>query len=250
MSDTVLVAVIGAFATVMTALFQIFVSSKQAASAVKPMRNRIKSLAWTGVLLVAAAGGGFAWSEYLVLNRNENLAAFHERFAISGAPVAGKAASMSVTPAPLPLAAPALTAAEAASRDAVAAVVTLPACRGGEGGCTQAAAAPVSLCVPLHTPARVVEVLLYARPENSTLPWNEHRMVPGVDVGAGRFVDAHFERTDGAGARDLCQKFAHWNPDTARVVRVVVRYALPGPATDAPRMMDASPAAPVEKPAG
>jgi hypothetical protein len=183
MSDTVLVAVIGAFATVMTALFQIFVSSKQAASAVKPMRNRIKSLAWTGVLLVAA-------------------------------------------------------------------VVTLPACRGGEGGCTQAAAAPVSLCVPLHTQARVVEVLLYARPENSTLPWNEHRMVPGVDVGAGRFVDAHFERTDGAGARDLCQKFAHWNPDTARVVRVVVRYALPGPATDAPRMMDASPAAPVEKPAG
>lgn len=158
MSDTVLVAVIGAFATVMTALFQIFVSSRQAASAVKPMRNRIKSLAWTVVLLVAAAGGGFAWSEYLVLTRDARLAALHERIAAVTASGPGAAAPVSPVAAPAPAAAPMPRAAEATPREtATQAAIPLTACPPGEPGCTQAAIAPVSPCAPLPTGAPAAE---------------------------------------------------------------------------------------------
>jgi hypothetical protein len=160
MSDTVLVAVIGAFATVLTALFQIFVSSRKAAASERPARNRLKSLAWTGVLLVAAAGGGFAWSEYLVLTRDARLAAFHERVgavAQSGAVTAlapAAAASASATPiqaavqtvptaptTPLQAALPAVPTAPAA------ATVTLADCNGA-APCTQTLAVPASTCSP------------------------------------------------------------------------------------------------------
>ncbi len=157
MSDTVLVAVIGAFATVMTALFQIFVSSKQAASAVKPMRNRIKSLAWTVVLLVAAAGGGFAYSEYLVLTRDADLAALHARITAVTAPGPGTAAPVSAVAAPISGAAPMPGAAEAAPRETTTQAAVPTACAAGESGCSQAAIAPVSPCSPLPAGAPAAE---------------------------------------------------------------------------------------------
>lgn len=232
MSDTVLVAVIGAFATVLTALFQIFMSSRQSASGARSTRNRIKGLIWTVVLLVAAAAGGFGYSEYLVLTKNANLAAFHDRvgntlFAANAAPQPAPPASS------VPAMAPLLPGPEAMpTRDDVTATVTLPACKSDPAhatACTEMAAAPVALCVPVPAAARVTEVQLYSRLESSTLPWSDHRVAAGQDVGAGRFVEAHFERPDGDRSKDVCQKFAHWNAETGRSVRIVVQYDLEAP---------------------
>lgn len=256
MSDTILVALIGASATVMTALFQIFMSSKQSASNGRSTKNRIKGLAWTVVLLVAAAGGGFAYSEYLVLTQDAPAQALRDRIghtllATNAAPRA-VAAPISPVPATAPLVVNPGPGTDA--RDGVAASVSLPACTAGTveaaatPRCTEQAAMQVALCAPIPATARVTEVLLYARPEGSTLPWHEHLVAAGQDVGAGRFVDAHFERPDGDQRKDVCQKFAHWNGESGRSVRIVVRYDHLAPAA-APTAQGASP--PVEtKPAG
>lgn len=248
MSDTVLVAVIGAFATVMTALFQIFMSSRQSASGAKSTKNRVKGLVWTLVLMVAAAGGGFGYSEYLVLTKNASLTAFHDRIgntliAANAAPQPAPAAS------PVPATAPLLPGPEAMrAREDLTATVTLPACKTDAAhatACSETTVAPVALCVPVPATARVTEVQLYSRLENSTLPWNEHRVTAGQDLGAGRFVEAHFERPDGDKSKDVCQKFAHWNAETGRIVRIVVQYDLQPPAN----AQSASPAPAVAKPA-
>lgn len=247
MSDTVLVAVIGAFATVMTALFQIFMSSRQSAAGAKTTKkNRIKGLAWTVVLVVAAAGGGFGYSEYLVLSKNASMAAFHDR--IGNTLLAANAAPPPAA-SPVPATAPLLPGPEATrAHDDIAATVALPACKGDAAhalSCSEQTVAPVALCVPVPASAHITDVQLYARLESSTLPWSEHRTSAGQDVGAGRFIETHFERPDGDKAKEVCQKFAHWNAETGRIVRIVVQYDLQ-PTSNA---QNASPT-PAPKPAG
>ncbi len=248
MSDTVLVAVIGAFATVMTALFQIFMSSRQSASGAKTTKkNRIKGLVWTLVLVLASAGGGFGYFEYLVLSKNASMAAFHDR--IGNTLLAANAAPPPPAASAVPATAPLLPGPEAMrAHDDIAATVALPACKGDPArapACSEQTVAPVALCVPVPAAAHITDVQLYARLESSSLPWSEHRATSGQDVGAGRFVETHFERPDGDKAKEVCQKFAHWNAETGRIVRIVVQYDLQ-PASNA---QSASPT-PAAKPAG
>lgn len=230
MSDTILVALIGAFATVLTALFQIFVSSRQSASGGRSTRNRIKGLAWTGVLLVAAAGGGFAYSEYLVLTQDAPAQALRDRIGqtLVVTHAVGSAVAAPSTPRPTVTALASVPASVEPREDSVASV-TLPACKtaaAGDAACSEPAALAVTLCTPLPPSARVTEVLLYARPENDTGAWHAHRAAPGQDIGGGRFLDTHFERSEAGLPREVCQKFAHWNAESGRTIRVVIRYEL------------------------
>ena len=260
MSDTILVALIGAFATVMTALFQIFMSSKQAASGGRSTKNRIKGLVWTVVLLLAAAGGGFAYSEYLVLTQDAPAQALRDR--IGHTLLAANAMTPAVTPAasaasPAPSAAQLPTPSVANpgridARDGIAASVSLPACKGepaGSHACSEQTAMNVALCAPIPANARVTEVLLYSRPDSSPLPWRDHLVSIGQDVGGGRFVDAHFERSEGEQLKDVCQKFAHWNGDIGRSVRIVVHFDFQSPAA-APTAQGTAPPPAALKPAG
>ncbi len=255
MSDTILVALIGAFATVMTALFQIFMSSRQSASNGRSTKNRTKGLAWTVVLLVAAAGGGFAYSEYLVLTQDAPAQALRDR--IGHTLLAANAAPQPVAApvSPVPVTAPLVANPGADVRDGATASVSLPACMAATAEvntasrCSEHAAMQVALCAPVPAAARVTEVLLYSRPEGSTLPWRDHLVAVGQDVGAGRFLDAHFERPDGEQRKDVCQKFAHWNGESGRSVRIVVRYDLLAPAA-APTAQGATPPQVEPEPAG
>jgi hypothetical protein len=45
--------------------------------------------------------------------------------------------------------------------------------------------------------------------------------------GDARFATTYSESTPEAGTRQVCQAFAHWSNDHARIVRMVVRYTLP-----------------------
>jgi len=253
MSDTILVAIIGAFATVMTALFQIFMSSKQTASGGRSSKNRIKGLVWTGVLFVAAAVGGFAYSEYLVLTQDAPAQALRDRIGHTLIAANAMAPAVAATGTPIPATAPpAAGPVHTDARDGIAVTVSLPACKGepvGLQACSEQTAINVVMCAPVPATARVTEVLLYTRPEGSTAPWREHLAAAGQDLGGGRFVAAHFERSDGEQSKDVCQKFAHWGGGPGRSVRIVVRYdPLPPQATPTTQGTSPPPAEP--KPAG
>ena len=255
MSDTILVALIGAFATVMTALFQIFMSSKQSASNGRSTKNRIKGLAWTVVLLVAAAGGGFAYSEYLVLTQDAPAQALRDR--IGHTLLAANAAPQPVAApvSPVPVTAPLVANPGADVRDGVTASVSLPACMAATPRRIPQAAVPNrrpcrSRCARRSRRPRASPKCCCTRgPKARPLPWRDHLVAVGQDVGAGRFVDAHFERPDGEQRKDVCQKFAHWNGESGRSVRIVVRYDLLAPAA-APTAQGATPPQVEPKPAG
>jgi len=93
--------------------------------------------------------------------------------------------------------------------------------------CTEADASPLTLCATIPANASVSEVALFSRAADSTAPWGTSRYLPGQDSGEARFAASYSESTPDAGAREVCQGFAHWSSDHARIVRMVVRYSLP-----------------------
>jgi hypothetical protein len=93
--------------------------------------------------------------------------------------------------------------------------------------CTEAEASPVTLCATIPGNASVSEVALFSRAADSEAPWSASRYLAGQESGEARFAATYSESTPEAGARQVCQGFAHWSTDHARVVRMVVRYTLP-----------------------
>src|SRR5687767_6136637 len=71
-SETVLAAMIGAGATVFTALFQIITSFRSASADRRTAkRGGFRSLMWTLAMILAAGVGGFAYSEYRSLQARD-----------------------------------------------------------------------------------------------------------------------------------------------------------------------------------
>jgi hypothetical protein len=93
--------------------------------------------------------------------------------------------------------------------------------------CTEAEASPVTLCATIPGNASVTEVALFSRAADSQAPWSASRYLPGQESGEARFATTYSESTPEAGTRQVCQGFAHWSADHARIVRMVVRYTLP-----------------------
>ena len=92
--------------------------------------------------------------------------------------------------------------------------------------CAEAEASPVTLCATIPGNASVSEVALFSRAADSEAPWSASRYLPGQESGQARFSATYSESTPEAGMRQVCQGFAHWSTDRARIVRMVVRYTL------------------------
>ena len=93
--------------------------------------------------------------------------------------------------------------------------------------CSESEASSITLCATIPGNASVTEVGLFSRAADSETPWSASRYLPGQAFGEARFGATYSESTPEAGARQVCQGFAHWSADHARIVRMVVRYTLP-----------------------
>jgi hypothetical protein len=93
--------------------------------------------------------------------------------------------------------------------------------------CAESEASPVTLCATIPANASVTEVALFSRAADSSAAWSSSRYLPGQEVGEARFAPTYSESTPEDGTRQVCQGFAHWSSDHARIVRMVVRYSLP-----------------------
>jgi len=93
--------------------------------------------------------------------------------------------------------------------------------------CSESEASSITLCATIPGNASVTEVGLFSRAADSETPWSASRYLPGQASGEARFAATYSERTPRAGARQVCQGFAQWSVDHARIVRMVVRYTLP-----------------------
>jgi hypothetical protein len=92
--------------------------------------------------------------------------------------------------------------------------------------CTESEASAVTLCATIPQNATITEVELYTRFAQSETPWSASRVVAGQESGQARFAEKYVEGAEAPGSSQVCQGFAHWSTEHARVARMVVRYGL------------------------
>ena len=237
LSDPIVAALIAASATVLATLVQLRISWR------KEMRERERGQPITKktrrgpvsvvfLLMIAAAVGGFALSQYFVSLREEDRDALRADLKSKLSEINATALRLEQTRlAEREQIESGVRRADAArlGEEGVAATTVVGPCR-PEGGdkqeCAEKGAVRVAVCARVPASASVREVLLYTRLEDSQAPWADARVQMGQDAGQARFIDKSLERPDGDGSKQVCQTFVNWSREKPRLARIVVKYAL------------------------
>jgi len=235
LDDKVAAAAIAAAGTVIGALIQLRIAwrkevSERARGIPVSKRSRRGPVVAVGILLIAAAVGGFALSEYLMGRLDRESAAVRGELQMQLQQISSTAERLERAT---------LRDRESAGRGAadrtgaavVAVVATVGPCRArvGDGvdlpgGCAESEALRVTLCASVPSSATVTDTILYVRPEESREAWNEHRVAVGEDAGRARFADKPYERADADQAKQICAVFATWDGEHAYSARLAASY--------------------------
>jgi hypothetical protein len=237
LNEKVTAAAVAAAGTIIGTVIQLHVVRRREASerargvpAVKKSRRRLVLAG--GLLLVGAALGGFAFSQYLVRQSDLESAALRGQLQTQLAQISATAARLERA-AQSDHNSSAPTADDGRGAEGVAVTTTVGPCRARAAAvpdaaapaCDEQEALRVTLCASVPSSAVVTVMALYARPEDSAQPWTESR-VPGQDFGRARFADKTFERAESAQTKQVCTDFSSWDGERGYSARLVVKYAM------------------------
>jgi hypothetical protein len=229
-SETITAAIIGALATMLTAIFQLV--RNRAPSETRPKKKRLRSLIATVALMIGCIVGGYAWSALRAVSAKDEMRATMEaeltkQFADFAARQRQLTADSAIPAGKDGAAIPARNG-EGGSAESLA---QLPPCRTGaqpdEVGpvtCTEHAAQSIALCAAVPSAAHTTNVRVQARVPKSESPWLEG------DAGAPTLGSLHIGATPSeypvsADRRSVCLDVSNWSVDDTLAVRVVVEYA-------------------------
>ena len=226
-SETVLAALIGASATMVTAMFHLVSSFKSQSTDRRVKGSGVKSLLWMLALMLASAVGGFAYAEFRSQETRDETHALRMEMRQQLQTIIAATTRIEQSRGGGP--------GDNDGRrgtDGVATVVNLPACKGAQVGfatdhpnCAEQDAVQVSVCTPMPANAKVTSTEFFSRPDDSQQAWNDARVTPGQDIGGGRFSVTPVERPDSDGTKQVCYAFSHWNSQKGRTLRVLVKYS-------------------------
>jgi hypothetical protein len=247
LDDKVTAAAVAAAGTIIGTLIQLHVARRKEASerargvsaaTKKSRRGPVLALV---LLLIGAALGGFAFSQYLVRQSDLESAAVHGQLQMQLARISATAVRLERA-SQTDHGSSARTADDRHAAEGVAVTTTVGPCRthaavGPEAApaCDEQEALRVTLCASLPSSAVVTAMALYARPEDSPQPWIENQ-VPGQDFGRARFGDKAFERPESDQTKQVCTDFSSWDGERGYSARLVVKYitaAAPGEVSNA-----------------
>jgi hypothetical protein len=227
-SDSLIAALVGALATVVTALIQLRISWR------KELRERERGQPITKksrrgpvlvvfALMIAAGVGGFALSQYFgslqTTSRDELRADLNAMRAELSATAARVEQSRTSERKEIETEVQRADASRMGEEGATASVLVGP-CK----DCSEQSSMHVSVCTSVPASATVKEVQLYIRADDKQ-PWADARVQPGQEAGQARFADKFSERAE-EGAKQVCQAFTNWSHEKTRVARIVVKYSL------------------------
>jgi hypothetical protein len=240
-SDSVLAAIIAGTATLSASFLQLRSASLRDARGQSGASARRRNQFQRIVLLViigAAAVSGFALSQWLTEGERAAQGALQKELQARIAEVSHTAGELEATRAGqraeieagvlrrLGTDGMAVTATVAPCRVAAAPGAQLAAANTAAPACSEADANPVTLCAAIPAAATVTELALFSRLADTEAPWSASRFLPGQEAGQARFADKYTEGTPEPGTRLVCQGFANWSAEHARLVRVIVHYSL------------------------
>jgi len=237
LSETIVAAIIGALATMGTAIFQLVRNRAPTDGRPKPKKNRVRSVLATIALMIGCVVGGYAWSALRAVSAKEEMrvtmeaeltkqfAALRVNQANAGAPGA-KDPSAAAIPA---------RNGEAGAAESLA---HLPPCKinaqpdvVGPVTCTEAVAQPIALCAAIPSAAHATNVRVQARVPKSESPWMER------DSGAPTLGSLHIGATPAeyavsADQRSVCLDVSNWSVDDTLAVRLIVEYDFATPPSE------------------
>jgi hypothetical protein len=237
LSEPLMASMIGALATVAAALVQLRISWRKEIKERErgqpiTKKSRRGPVIFVFALVVAAAVGGFALSQYFMSLREGDRDSLR-------ADLQSKLSEINATAMRLEQARTnerkqietEVQHADASrlGEEGTAASVLVGPCKpegvpGAKQECTEQSALRINLCASVPAAATVKEVQLYIRSDPKQ-PWAEARVQPGQEAAQARFADKFSERPEDGG-KQICQGFANWSHERARVARIVVKYAL------------------------
>jgi hypothetical protein len=235
LSETILAAIIGALATMGTAIFQLV--RNRAPAETRPKKNRVRSSFAIVLLVIGAMVGGYFWSELRAVGAKEEIAALRADLKLAAreaaaAPANGLDAAEQSNSANTDSAVTPTSRGDAGSSESVA---HLPPCRvtqqaedAGPTACTETLATTVAICAVMPANAHTTSVRVQARVPKSETPWLER------NAGASTLGDLHIaaESTEypaSVDKRSVCLDVANWSVEDTLAVRVIVDYGF-GPA--------------------
>jgi Flp pilus assembly protein TadG len=191
------------------------------------------------LLLIGAAVGGFAVSQYFVRQSDLESAALRGQLQTQLAQI--NATAERLERAALNEHGSSTRAADdRRGAEAVTVTTTLGPCRAGAvavadapPACIEQDAQPITVCASVPSTAAVTVMDLYARPEDSTQPWSESRVAAGQDIGRARFADKAFERAESDQTKQVCTGFTTWDGDKRYSARLVVKYVIAAASNEA-----------------
>ncbi len=252
MSETVLAAIITATATVCMSLLQLrFSLNKDGGARIQSSGGRRKGrgpFAIAFVIIIASAVGGFALSQWLTESERASQSVLQHELQDRVDQITRTANQLEQTRAGARAEIEAGVLRKIGS-DGVVVMATVGPCRpslvvGPPGGasppgvtaettqpaapssCTESEANSVTLCATIPASAIITEVELYTRLADGDTPWSTSRVIAGQESGQARFAEKYSEAPEAPGTKQICQGFAHWSADHARVARMVVRYGI------------------------
>jgi hypothetical protein len=236
LSEPVMAALIGATATFITAMFQLVLNARRQAAeraAGKPATRKTGTWLAIFALMLAAGVGGYAYAEYRLFSNREDDKALRQEMQASLRGLGDVAARLERAGAQRGELGEGDTKAAAERRlglDGVSAIVELPPCTGPSSGqdasaCTESNPVRVAVCAPVPAAATITQVRVFTRADDSPQAWADASNASAQEAGNGKVVDAFYERVQ-ADAKEICQRFIHWNSQKGRAVRIVVRYSL------------------------
>jgi hypothetical protein len=244
LDDKVTAAAVAAAGTVIGTLIQLHVTwrkevSERARGVPASKKSRRGPVLTVILLLLGAAVGGFAFSQYLVKQSEVESAALRGQLQTQLAQINATAARLERATL-IDHGSSGRAAEDRHGAEGVAATTTVGPCRvhrvvapDATPACDELEAQRVTLCTSLPALAVVSAMVLYARPEDSPRPWNESRVAPGQDVGRARFADNAFERAEPDQTKQVCTGFSSWDSEHGYSARLVVRYVIAPAASEA-----------------
>jgi hypothetical protein len=247
-SETIVAAMIGAIATVTTAVFQLVTAWRNRGKVDSRPNKRgmtVRSILAVLALMVASAAGGFLYSDFIKQRNAEDMRAMRQelkelkdltaRFADEQ--LGASAPELAGTPTTELSAA--VTAAMQSPQESVESVVYVPACRRSDAGavCSETDAQRLALCGTIPAFARVDRIDLFVQPDAVQDAWEEHRAQFDQDLGGARFTGKSFEYAQGQDQKAVCVNFMHWSSDHPHIARILVQFGF-----GQPPVMEAMPA--------
>jgi Flp pilus assembly protein TadG len=237
LDDKVTAAAVAAAGTVIGTLIQLHVTWRREVSDRKrgvpaTKKSRRGPVLAVGLLLIGAAVGGFAFSQYLVKQSDLETGALRGQLQTQLAQISATATRLEQA-ALSDHGSSGRTADDRRGEEGVAATTTVGPCRArpvvapdAAPACDEQEAQPVTLCASVPALAVVTAMVLYARPEDSPQPWTESRVAPGQEVGRARFADKAFERAESDQTKQVCTGFSSWDSEHGYSARFVVKYVI------------------------